>query len=145
MTFPDHSALLDESYGPGIVQALIERAHWQTAKTVTVAAGQHEYVVRGWAKDDLSEREFDLLTAILKTHGRREEWVAPEGFYDSGKRPKYKNSYLYVVTEAGHHAYWFTWPRNRRSMLNREHVDIQRQTPTRRPIEAGAPNRRQKI
>ena len=32
-----------------------------------------------------------------------------------------RNRYLYV----GEFAYWFTWPRGRVPMLNREHVSVQ--------------------
>jgi hypothetical protein len=31
----------------------------------------------------------------------------------------------------GEYAYWFTWPRKSVPMLNREHVSVQRETPTR--------------
>jgi hypothetical protein len=138
--FPDHSEALSEVHvietGQVLADAvlnIVARFHWQVAKTVTVAAGQHAYVVRGWSKDDVSEAEFDLFVDAVRTFGRREAWTAPEGFYDDGKRPTYRNHYLYLRTSAGHHAYWYT--RTGVSMLNREIVDIQVATPTRTVIE----------
>jgi hypothetical protein len=130
MSFPSHSVLLDEAYGPGVVQALLAKAHWQSAKSVEAVA-PHQYVVRGWAKDDLSEVDFDLLMRVIQLHGRQEEWRAPAGFYDSGRRPKYINRYLYV----GEFAYWFTKPLTGPHMLNREHLSVQQATPTRRVVE----------
>ncbi|CAN5155097.1 hypothetical protein BH24ACT23_BH24ACT23_10180 [soil metagenome] len=41
-----------------------------------------------------------------------------------------RNRYLYV----GEFAYWFTWPRGRVPMLNREHVSVQETTPTREVV-----------
>jgi hypothetical protein len=130
-TFPDHGPLLREAYGSA-VHDLIARAHWQTAKSVEhVEGGQHQYNVKGWDKDDLTEDEFWLLVNVIKAHGRQEVWTAPAGFYDSGKRPSFKNTYLYP---GDGFAYWFTWPRNAVPMLNREHVSVQEKAPTRRPF-----------
>jgi hypothetical protein len=135
MTFPDHSEVVDECYGPGTVQALIGRAHWQNARSVQAVA-PHSYCVKGWDKDDLTEHEFWLLVQIIKTHGRREEWVPPAGFYTSGSRRPMTNTYLYVSEPSGAlYAYWFTFPRGRVPMLNREHVSVQQRTPTRRVVD----------
>lgn len=41
------------------------------------------------------------------------------------------NRYLYM----GDYAYWFTWPHKSDPMLNREHVAVQEQTRTRRPVD----------
>lgn len=134
--FPDHSEALKEAYGTR-VHDLLERAHWQTASTVVhVAGGDHQYNVIGNAKDDLSEGDFFLLVSAIKLHGRREEWHAPEGFYSSGRRPKYRNHYLYVRGSDGElRAYWYTKPGNAPHMLNRELVSYQAEHPTRRALE----------
>jgi hypothetical protein len=127
MNVPDHSDYLTDE-----ILDIIRRAHWQTAKSVEhVAGGQHQYNVKGWNKDDLTEDEFWLLVNVIKTHGRQEIWKAPVGFYDSGKRPSFQNSYLYP---GDGFAYWFTWPPSSVPMLNREHASVQEKTPTRRPF-----------
>lgn len=126
---PDHVDQVD----PAILD-LIERAHWQTAKTVEhIAAGRHQYNVLGWSKDDLTRDQFWQLANVIRSVGRLEEWTPPEGFYDSGNRRPMTNRYLYL----GDYAYWYTHPRNSIPMLNREHVDIQLATPTRRVLEGG--------
>jgi hypothetical protein len=126
MNIPDHSHLLTDE-----IIDIIERAHWQTAKSVEhVEGGQHQYVVIGWDRDDLSRDEFWLLANTIRTHGRLEEWTPPEGFYDSGNRRPVRNRYLYV----GEYAMWFTHPRRSIPMLNREHVAVQAKTPTRRVV-----------
>jgi hypothetical protein len=116
---------------PAEILELIERAHWQSARTVEHVA-PHQYNVLGWDKDDLTDEEFWKLAKVIKQMGRVEVWTAPEGFYDSGKRPKYRNNYLYV----GEYAYWFTYPRSSKPMLNREHVSVQNDSPnpTRVPL-----------
>lgn len=42
-----------------------------------------------------------------------------------------KNTYLYP---GDGYAYWFTWPQGRVPMLNREHVSVQEQGPTREVV-----------
>jgi hypothetical protein len=134
MDLPDHRPSDEDQ---AILHNLIERAHWQTAKSVEhIAAGRHAYVVIGWDKDDLTEDEFWWFATTIKTYGREEEWEAASGFYDSGKRPKMRNRYLYVESDEGVFAYWFTWPQGRVPMLNREHISVQQETPTRRVLRA---------
>ena len=142
--WPDHSPALEERTVTAdevdtgqllsdAVLAIIGRAHWQSAKSVEEVA-PHAYVVKGWDKDSVTPEEFELIVLVIKTFGRHEEWDAPAGFYDSGKRPRYKNRYLYLITDDGHFAYWFTWPRGCPPMLNREHTSIQEEAPTRRAL-----------
>jgi hypothetical protein len=132
ISFPDHREALDELYGPDTIGALIRKAHWQSAKSVAEVA-PHAYCVKGWSKDQLTEHEFSLLAKVIKTHGRRETWVPPAGFYDSGNRRPQTNTYLYLSEPSGAlYAYWFTFPRGRVAMLNRESVALQQATPTRR-------------
>jgi hypothetical protein len=83
--------------------------------------------VLGWNKDDLTEREFWQLADAILRHGRDEIWTAPAGFYDSGRRPQMRNTYLYVDG----YAYWFTRPRNSVPMLNRELISFQETARTR--------------
>jgi hypothetical protein len=125
ISIPDHSAVLDER-----ILDIIRRAFWQSAKSVEAVA-PHAYVVKGWDKDDVTEEEFWLVVKAIKTYGRREEWTPPAGFYDSGNRRPMRNSYLYV----GEYAYWFTFPRGRVAMLNREHISVQQQMNTRRVVD----------
>ena len=122
---PDHSAKLTEQ-----VLDIIRRCHWHSAKSVEAVA-PHQYNVLGWDRDDVTEQEFWLVRDAIQAHGRREEWVPPEGFYDSGNRRPMRNTYLYV----DEFAYWFTYPRGRVPMLNREHVSVQQATPTRRALD----------
>jgi hypothetical protein len=122
---PDHSAGVTDE-----IRAIIRRAHWQEAKTVEAVA-PHQYVVRGWDKDDVTEAGFDLVAAAIKAHGRLEEWTPPAGFYDSGNRRPMQNRYLYI---GDGYAYWFTRPRGRVSMLNRERTSVQLANPTRRVV-----------
>ena len=134
-SWPDHSALLDEAYGAGVVQALIGRAHWRSAKSVEhVPGGAHQYVVLGQA--GLTDHEFWNIAHLIKAHGRDEWWQSPPGFYSSGKRPTFRGQYLYP---GDGHAYWFTHPKDRSPMLNREHLSVQEQTPTRRAVEPDSP------
>jgi hypothetical protein len=112
------------------LHAIIARAHWQSAKS-TEDVAPHQYVVLGWDKDDLTDEEFWRFEATIKAKGRLEEWTPPEEWVRRwGGRPM-TNRYLYV---GDGYAYWFTWPRDRVPMLNREHVSVQEQTPTRQPI-----------
>ena len=114
------------------VREFIERAAWQTAKSVEhVAGGSHQYIVRDSGKDDITPDEFADFRNVIQRFGRHEQWQAPPAFYSDGRRPRYKNHYLYVAE----FAYWHTWPRACPSMLNREHVSVQLATPTRRVIE----------
>jgi hypothetical protein len=126
---PDHSHAVPEQ-----VREIIWRAEWCSAKSVEDVA-PHQYVVIGWDRDDVTDGEFWLVVRTIETLGRVEEWTPPEGFYDSGNRRPVTNRYLYVATTDGLHAYWFTHPRNSVPMLNREHVSVQQQTPTRRVVE----------
>ena len=121
-SFPDHSNRV-----PADVRAVIERMHWQDARSVQHVA-PHQYVVAGWAKDDVTEAEFWSVVNIVRAVGRVEEWTPPAGFYDSGNRRPMLNTYLYV----GDYAYWFTQPRQSVPMLNRELTSQQLKTPTRR-------------
>lgn len=125
-SFPDHSALISPE-----VLSVIERAGWQTAKSVEhVAGGSHQYIVRGWDKDDVLEPEFWLVVDAIKAHGRAEVWVPPPSFYDSGSRKPQRNRYLYP---GDGYAYWYTRSRSA-AMLNREDISVQAITPTRRPV-----------
>jgi hypothetical protein len=111
-------------------RAIIERAAWTFAKT-TAGFAPHEYVVKGWDRDDVTEQEFWQLADLIKRTGRQEIWTPPDEWVRRwGGRPM-KNRYLYL----GDYAYWFTWPRKSPAMLNREHVSVQEKTPTRRPVD----------
>lgn len=106
--------------------SLIERAAWTSAKT-TEDVAPHQYVVKGWDRDDITEEEFWAFADLVKTRGREEIWTPPaEWVRRWGGRPM-SNRYLYL----GEYAYWFTWPRSSVPMLNREHLSVQRATPTR--------------
>jgi hypothetical protein len=133
LDFPDHTDLLS----PQIID-IIGRCFFQVAKSVDhIPGGQHAYCVRNWAKDDVSADEFDLVAQAIKAHGRREEFIPPIGFFDSGNRKPQRGEYLYVRDAAGElYSYWFTWPRGRVSMLNRELRSRQLAHPTRRPLGA---------
>lgn len=111
------------------VQSFIDRAAWTFAKS-TADVAPHEYVVKGWDRDDITEKEFWQFAELIKTTGRKEIWTPPaEWVCRWGGRPM-TNRYLYL----GDHAYWFTWPRQSAPMLNREHVSVQQETPTRQPV-----------
>jgi hypothetical protein len=115
---------------PDEVENLIRRAHWQSAKS-TEDVAPHQYLVIGWDRDDVTDAEFWRFRDHVKANGRLEEWAPPaEWVRRWGGRPM-RNTYLYV----GEYAYWFTWPKGRVPMLNREHVSVQERTPTRRAIE----------
>jgi hypothetical protein len=114
---------------PEEVEAFIERAAWRSAKS-TADVAPHQYIVKGWDRDDISEQEFWAFVELIKGTGRKELWTPPEEWVQRwGGRPM-KNRYLYV----GDYAYWFTWPCNSVPMLNREHVSVQEKTPTRRRV-----------
>ncbi len=114
---------------PEEVEAFIERAAWQSARS-TEDVAPHQYIVKGWDRDDISEQEFWAFAELIKATGREEVWTPPgEWVRRWGGRPM-KNRYLYV----GEYAYWFTWPRDSVPMLNREHVSVQEKTPTRRRV-----------
>ena len=111
------------------VEDVIQRAAWTSAKS-TEDVAPHQYVVRGWDRDDVTEEEFWRFAEMIKTQGQLEEWTPPEEWVRRwGGRPM-RNRYLYV----GEFAYWFTWPRGRVPMLNREHVSVQERDKTRRPV-----------
>ena len=106
--------------------SFIERAAWTSAKT-TEDVAPHQYVVKGWDRDDITEAEFWAFADLVKTRGQVEIWTPPaEWVRRWGGRPM-TNRYLYL----GEYAYWFTWPRSSVPMLNREHVSVQRAAPTR--------------
>lgn len=112
---------------PQKAESLIKRAAWQSAKS-TEDIAPHEYIVRGWDRDEISDQEFWAFVELIRTEGREEIWTPPaEWVRRWGGRPM-RNHYLYV----GDYAYWFTWPRDSVPMLNREHVSVQERTPTRR-------------
>jgi hypothetical protein len=123
MEFPDHG----DQVSPELLD-ILERMHWRSARTVEAVA-PHQYNVKGWDRDDVTEAEFWSVVDIVRAVGRVEEWTPPAGFYDSGNRRPMLNTYLYL----GDHAYWFTQPRDRPAMLNRESVSVQLRSPTRRP------------
>lgn len=106
---------------------MTRRWYWQSAKSVEAVA-PHQYVVAGWKKDDVTEAEFWSVVNVVRAIGRVEEWTPPVGFYDSGSRRPTLNTYAYIDG----YAIWFTQPRGRAAMLNRESTDVQRATPTRR-------------
>ena len=114
---------------PAWALEIIDRAAWTSAKS-TEDVAPHQYVVLGWDRDDLDEAEFWRLVGLIKSEGREEEWTPPaEWTRRWGGRPM-TNRYLYV----GEYAYWLTYPRDRVPMLNREHVSVQEDTPTRRVL-----------
>lgn len=119
------------------LEEIIARAHWQSAKS-TEDVAPHQYNVNGWDRDDLTDDEFWQVVVFIKAHGRQEEWTPPAEWVKRwGGRPM-RNRYLYL----GEFAYWFTWPRGRVPMLNREHVSVQHGTPTRRTVHEAAPRAR---
>ena len=112
---------------------IIARAAWTSAKS-TEDVAPHQYVACDWDRDDVTEGEFWQLVALIKSEGRLEEWTPPEEWVRRwGGRPM-TNRYLYVDLPEGRFALWFTHPRGRVPMLNREHVLVQEATPTRRVI-----------
>jgi hypothetical protein len=112
---------------------LIEQAAWTWAKS-THDFAPHQYVVKGWDRDDLTEEEFWAIASTIKEVGRDEEWTPPaEWVRRWGGRPM-RNRYLYLPSANPTHAYWFTWPRKSVPMLNREVVEVQERNPTRRPL-----------
>ena len=121
MDFPDHSRLV-----PAEIHELIHRAHWQSAKS-TEDIAPHQYVVLGWDRDDLTEAEFWLFVRTIQTLGRVETWTPPAEWVRRWGGRSMTNRYLYI----GEFAYWYTSPRNRVPMLNREHVSVQMATATR--------------
>jgi hypothetical protein len=129
MTSPSSNAYQSADV-PAEIHDLIRRAAWQSANS-TEDVAPHQYVVIGWGRDDLTEEEFWSFVKAIKTLGRTEEWTPPEEWVNRwGGRPM-RNTYLYV----GEHAYWHTHPRNSVPMLNREHVSVQQETPTRQVVE----------
>ena len=118
-----------EPASPLTPEAFIERAAWRSARS-TEDVAPHQYIVKGWDRDDISEQEFWAFAELIKATGREEVWTPPDEWVRRwGGRPM-KNRYLYV----GEFAYWFTWPRDSVPMLNREHVSVQEKTPTRRRV-----------
>lgn len=107
----------------------IERAAWTAAKS-TEDVAPHQYIVYGWNRDDISELEFWRFARLVKSEGREEYWTPPEEWVKRWGGHRMRNRYLYV----GEFAYWFTWPRGRVPMLNREHVSVQETTPTREVV-----------
>ena len=58
-------------------EGVIERAAWTPAKS-TKDLAPHQYVVRGWDRDDLTEEEFWRFVALIKAQGRLEERTPPQ-------------------------------------------------------------------
>src|SRR5690554_853279 len=113
------------------IREVIQRAAWRSAKC-TEDIAPHQYVVRGWDRDDVTEEEFWDVVNYIRTHGREEIWTPPAEWQRRwGGRPM-KNTYWYP---SDGYAYWFTWPRGSVPMLNREHVSVQEQGPTREVIQ----------
>lgn len=113
------------------VADFIERAAWTSAKS-TEDVAPHQYIVKGWDRDDITDDEFWAFVARVRSQGRKEEWTPPAEWVRRWGGKPMVNSYLYV----GEHAYWFTWPRGRVPMLNREHVSVQGRAPTRLEVTA---------
>ena len=113
---------------------IIARAAWTSAKS-TEDVAPHEYVVKGWDRDDLTHQEFWQVATLINATGREEIWTPPaEWVRRWGGRPM-TNRYLYP---GDGYAYWFTWPRRSAAMLNRERVSIQDNNPTRCPVDEQA-------
>jgi hypothetical protein len=125
VNWPDHTPLLD----PELLD-IIRRAAWTSAKS-TEDVAPHQYVVKGWNKDDVTAQDFDLLAAAIKTYGRVEVWTPPDEWVRRWGGREQRNRYLY----AGGYAMWFTFPRGRVPMLNRELTTWQQANLTRRVIE----------
>jgi hypothetical protein len=106
----------------------ISRTAWRSAQS-TEDVAPHQYVVqkRGQRRDDFTEEEFWRLVELIKTEGRRELWTPPEEWARRWGGKPMKNQYLYI----GEYAYWFTCPYGAVPMLNREHLSVQEQNPTR--------------
>src|SRR5687767_553637 len=98
-------------------QVFVDRAAWTFAKS-TADVAPHEYVVKGWDRDDITEPEFWRFVELIKTTGREEVWTPPVEWVRRWGGSPMTNRYLYM----GGNAYWFTWPRKSAPMLNREHV-----------------------
>jgi hypothetical protein len=114
----------------------ISRTAWRSAQS-TEDVAPHQYVVqkRGQRRDDFTEEEFWRMVELIKTEGRRELWTPPEEWVRRWGGKPMKNQYLYI----GEYAYWFTCPRGAVPMLNREHVSVQEQNPTRTPLGESSP------
>ena len=106
----------------------IRGATWKSAQS-TEDVAPHQYVVqkRGQRRDDFTEEEFWRMVELIKTEGRLELWTPPEEWVQRWGGKPMKNQYLYI----GEFAYWFTCPYGAVPMLNREHVAVQEQNPTR--------------
>ena len=111
-------------------ERVIERAHWQSAKS-TEDVAPHAYVVLGWAKDDLTEREFWRFVALIQVEGRLEEWTPPAEWVRRWGGKPMRGRYLYP---GDGFAYWLSRGRGGTPMLNREHTSVQEATPTRRVL-----------
>ncbi len=110
--------------------AFIERAAWTSAKS-TEDVAPHQYIVKGWDRDDITEPEFWRFVDLIKATGREEVWTPPDEWVRRWGGRAMTNRYLYI----GRYAYWFTWPRESVPMLNRELVSVQAETPTRRMVD----------
>lgn len=108
----------------------ISRAAWTSAKS-TEDVAPHQYVVRGWDRDDVTEEEFWRMAELIKTQGRLELWTPPEEWIRRWGGKPMKNRYLYL----GEFAYWFTWPSGAVPMLNREHISVQERDRTRTVLD----------
>ena len=98
-------------------ERVISRAHWQSARS-TEDVAPHAYVVLGWAKDDLTEREFWRFVALIQVEGRVELWTPPAEWVRRWGGKPMRGRYLYI----GNHAHWFSRGRGGTPMLNREHL-----------------------
>lgn len=115
---------------PPEASSFIERAAWTSAKT-TEDVAPHQYVVKGWDRDDITVEEFWAFAELVKARGQEEIWTPPAEWVRRWGGKPMTNRYLYL----GEYAYWFTWPRNSDPMLNREHRSVQSATPTRKAAE----------
>ena len=113
------------------IRDVLARAAWRSAKS-TEDIAPHQYVVIGWDRDDVEEKEFWSVVNHIRAHGREEIWTPPAEWVRRWGGKPMKNTYWYP---GDGYAYWFTWPRGRVPMLNREHVSVQEQSPTREVIQ----------
>ena len=114
----------------------IGRTAWRSAQS-TEDVAPHQYVVqkRGQRRDDFTEEDFWRMVELIKTEGHRELWTPPKEWVQRWGGKPMKNQYLYI----GEHAYWFTCPYGAVPMLNREHVSVQEQNPTRTVLGESSP------
>src|SRR4051794_37896311 len=112
-------------------RAFIRRAAWTSAKSTedvgTAPVSGHTAIEP--QRQRLGGRVLRFVN-LIKTEGRVEEWTPPaEWVRRWGGRPM-TNRYWHP----GDGYAWFTWPRKSVPMLNREHISVQEQDRTRRPV-----------